>query len=297
MANAIDYSLLKAAETNPLYVSECGNQTQEAHLQLLGKGGSKVAYQWKDTSYALILPNTDADPLPEIAERWDRVVEQEIDMSLILTQVGLFSLDLKKVDVSAEKDGRSIPGYLATSFSALAKKEIYVLDSKNKDSSTWRGKLFQSEAEALNVNEWRRVCSMLIDDVVKLALNDIPTPYDSLNLIVQRISNSYQVRHLGFDYTNKTGRIQIPKPYNQLRPCEKITRLSSYGLSVIANTLGVTNKIRNLFEQYLGLLFYYEFRKEGQVFSTDMPPEAELLLERLINEFTRKVFRIIFLYS
>lgn len=126
--------------------------------KILGKGGSKKALLLTD-GRVLLVPNTDVDSLDEIQQRWKRMVDEECKMSEFLQKVGLLGLQLLKVKVRPQMGSEEeFVACITDSFDALKAKQLYVIDRKNHESSTWGGKcrLFEEseKAKKSELSEW-----------------------------------------------------------------------------------------------------------------------------------------------
>lgn len=91
----------------------------------------------------LMLPNhlLDGKCLPKDTEHalWSRIVDEEVRVSKILTELGILNVSSKKVYVYFTNNPSKKPMvcYECPSFESLTSRGIYVIDSKNSESSTW----------------------------------------------------------------------------------------------------------------------------------------------------------------
>lgn len=291
-------SLEKTLRENPrtVLIKEGGGDRTEESLVRMGSGCSKTAYQCERSGMALILPNMDTCQVlsgitSKIASYCGRVVDEEVQMSKTLMRAGLLSLGMRKVYV-CPSDNEMVPAYLAESFPSLAEKGIYVIDTKNDKSTTWRKKFFGSPAEACDPNSWRTVCQALLDDVAKLVLHEIPVTGDSINFAVIEHDGQYQVRFLGFDFTNKCRAIDIPSLQSN-GCCQRTNRLAKYFFQSLGNMTGIRTQasiVRKIVDQALIDVFYFKFRDENN-YGMDfvLPENAKRIKDRLATEFTMKI--------
>jgi hypothetical protein len=208
--------------SNLFVLGEAG-MAQEKILCILGEGGSKKAIQISGNR-ALMLPNMNVDPTKDIAERWERMVCEEVKMSEILSRIGLLSPLAKQVSISlTESSKHVIPAYVCETFDSSSLKGCFIVDSKNRKSSTWKQGLhflFQSEADRWNEENWHRVLDSFLTDVAKICLWNVPAEGDALNFaVVEKPCKSaicqYEIRYYGFDFSSKHGSTVIPDVENK----------------------------------------------------------------------------------
>ncbi len=214
--------LKKKNQVGPtIYLTDTSGKHQESLLGELGKGGCKKAIQLAN-GRALMLPNLEDKYtyLSTIAERWDRIVIEEVKMSEILHRIGLLSPSYERVTVSlSDSSQQMIPAYISESFENLSNKGWLIIDQKNKDSSTWKeGKnhLFQTDEERFNESNWDTVVDSLLNDIVKICVNGIPIQEDSSNIAVVKNPSDeatcpYKLRYFGFDFSKKYSLLEIPE--------------------------------------------------------------------------------------
>ncbi len=262
-----------------LYVTDETGKHPETLLECLGKGGSKMAIQI-GKGRALILPNMSIDPIADIAGRWERIVLEEVKMSKILTGLGLLSPLSEQVSVTLiESSEHVIPAYISETFENLSLKGCFIIDMKNTYSSTWKkGKhfLFQSDKERLNEKNWDSVFGSLLTDIAKIWLHRIPVGGDSLNIAVVKTPPDsavcqYEVRYFGFDFSSKSGYLEIPDVEN--RPLTSPDRDEVIRLVDTIDTILV-----NIFSCEFGKR--YEYRKEGSASLRD-------LKNRLVERYSK----------
>ena len=165
-----------------------------------GKGGAKRAMEISEDE-VLLLPNTN-NPFTT----WCRMVDEEVQISDVLTGLGVWTVRSKRVDLYLSKDSpQALPAYICPSFKNFAKKGMYVIDSKNQDSTQWRAKSFFKGSEDRHaVKSWLPIVKPLIQDIYTLAMNDCSFfGRDALNLIVVENEQKYTARYFGFDFSNQ----------------------------------------------------------------------------------------------
>lgn len=189
------------------------NPTKITLLQELGCGGCKKAIEIIN-QIALILPNMDANDPPMMMKHWNRIVDEEVKLSQILTEVGLLSPGYQKTYLSLSDDEKEsfIPIYFSQTFQSLGQSKNWsIIDWKNPNSSTWKFGhhfLFSSDEKRLDPKNWDSVVSPLLTDVKKLCKHQIPTKSDSLNIAIttqesSSVESPYTARYFGFDFSNK----------------------------------------------------------------------------------------------
>ncbi len=277
------YKLLKDIldqENSSLYLTDESGKNQENLLDVLGEGGSKKAIQIAK-GRALILPNMDVDPIHSIAERWERMVQEEVAMSEILYSIGLLAPLSKRVSISFESSEDSIPAYISETFKQLGEtKGWFIIDVKNRNSSTWvRGKnfLFSKEEERLNEKNWDSVAQGMIKDVITICKHNIPAKGDSLNIAIVKkpfsaaedLMNEYEVRCFGFDFSDKYKFLQLPE----------IKNISSVD----------RERVKSLISRILDLVFYYEFGNKYAYGEGKKP--FVCLKDRLVERYTEQAMQ------
>ncbi len=275
------YKALKEKQNgSTLYVTDGTGKHPETVLDFLGNGGSKQAVEIA-RGRALILPNTDADPIAEIASRWERMVLEEVKMSKILTRLGLLSPMSEQVSVTLTESSESvIPAYLSETFESLGEtKGWFIIDMKNSFSSTWkRGKhfLFNSDSDRLDDKNWGSVIDSLLTDVAKICLHHIPAGGDSLNIaVVKKPSKAtlcqYEVRYFGFDFSSKHDPLDIPEV--QERP------------SAPSNPERATQ----LFDRILDNVLYWEFGDRYDYGDEKERAKLRSFKEQLVQKYNKEI--------
>ena len=175
----------------------------------IGCGGSKCAF--KITSdLVLILPNVRGKILPDNFSNWEKVVNEEIQVSQLLTTIEIYNPNHKKVIVNI--DDISFESYISKSFEGLKSSGLEVIDMKNI-SDTYNI-FYDPNIDLLNINNWLPILSNLMEDIIILYKYRIPISSDSINYVLVKTNNlnlisSYEVRFFGFDFTSKIERIKI----------------------------------------------------------------------------------------
>jgi hypothetical protein len=275
------YQALKAKigqkESSVYLVEESGKRHQEIFLDMLGEGGSKKAVKLKGER-ALLLPNMGhiRHGYAPAHLYWERVVLEEVRMSEILEQIGLLSLESKRVNIAVTESSEFlIPSYVSETFDSLAEtKGCFIIESNNSQGTTWIEKLLDSTEERLNENNWDALTKELIKDIAKICVHDISLSGDSLNVaIVKKPLNQphpYEVRFFGFDFTSKNHPLEIPLVH------DKPTFPENYS----------TDKITQLVSHFIELVFCSEFDVRS-VSSTNV--EVQLLFNQLVEKYTNEV--------
>lgn len=259
-----------------LYVSDETGKHQENLLGILGTGGSKKAIHLSK-GRALILPNMDSKPPSVVAENWERIVLEEVAMSKILNKIGLLSPLSERVNITlSESSEQIIPAYISRSFKSLAEtEECFIIDMKNKYSSTWNRFLFKSDEERLNEKNWDSVLDSLATDVAKICMHHIPINFDSRNIaIVKKSSEStlcqYEVRYFGFDFSSKDEFLALPEIQ------EKPSGLSDLKWPT------------SLFDQILDHVFFLEFGSNRYGFGLDKD-KLKSFKNQLVLKYTNTI--------
>lgn len=193
-----------------IFMTDATGRHQETLLKILGRGGSKTAFQIAK-GRALLLPNV------YISNVWERMVAEEVKMSQILTRLGLLSPLSEEVSIIL--DGVQMPAYVSETFENLGlRKGWFILDMKNSYTSTWKegeNFLFQSDTERLNEKNWGCVIDVLLTDIAKICLHHVPVGTDSLNIAIVRKNSleicPYEIRYFGFDFSSKYHALDISK--------------------------------------------------------------------------------------
>jgi len=257
-----------------IYMHEGDSSNQNKLFRCLGDGGSKRAFKL-DEERVLLLPNMDADPIGDIAERWERIVEEELKITKQLASLGILSPLSEKVTISPSKDQTkgTIPAYISKSFNSFAKSDTFIIDRKNRRSSTWKeGRtLFKEDENRLDKEKWDRMTAPMLDDLVKIFAHGLPTSHDSLNIAVVQTeetgSISHEIKIFGFDFTDKHSPLA----------------LASEGRTV------QRSHVRQVVEGLLTTLFCYEF--EWSFPYGERSREPAIFIKELVEDYTDKIIR------
>jgi hypothetical protein len=181
-------------------------------LKILGAGGSKKALELSNGK-ALLIPNMDTDSINSIYSRWERIVKEEVKVSQFIQKIGLLGTRLQEVKAFSSPDTEEYaPAYTTDTFESLKARNIYVIDRKNMNSSTWAGNctLFSSIEDTKDAENWKPLVQKLIQDCAKVAYYHLPSGGDSFNVAVVRDLEGYKIRYFGFDYSDKDEELHIP---------------------------------------------------------------------------------------
>jgi len=223
-------------------VDENGIRKQQL-IKRLGCGGSKRAILL-DPSTALLIPNMDIDPISKIAERWERNISEEIAVSEFIKTIGFLSPSLKKVHISISDF--MIPAYTSESFESFNSKGIFIIDQKNKHSSSWKYRekfLFKTNAERLEPENWNSPMSRVIVDIMQLILYKANFGSDSKNLALvekrsERAVCQHEIRYFCFDFSSKMRTTEIPElTCNPQFDSTKIGWIENYAFNCINEIL------------------------------------------------------------
>lgn len=265
------------AENPTLYIKDETGTHEEKLLGVLGRGSSKQAVLL-DKGRALLLPNMRRDPIGHVANRWERIVCEEVGMSNLLTEAGLLSPQSKQVSISFNPDGSgSIPAYLSETFQSLGEtKGWFILDLKNdEESSTWKEKLFKTPADRNKDENWDAVFAPLLTDIAKICIHGIPGGGDSLNIAIvkkpdseqgESSASAYEVRYFGFDFSSKGGTLAIPK--------------------MAPNSSDYTTKTKRMVSHILEWVLDREFNEKEFSISMVYPED---LYNRLVEKYTKTI--------
>lgn len=260
--------------TEILLHSHLGIQ-EDKLLQCLGSGGCKKAYQL-ESEKALLLPNMDSDPIDHVASRWERIVDEEVAVSKLLSRIGILSPSSERVEISPKAGdcNGTIPAYVSTSFKSFSKSNIFIIDRKDHRSSTWNrnsDSFFNPGEDRLDKDKWDQLIDPMLNDLAKVLAHGLPTTIDSMNLaIVQKntgeTSKSYQIRIFGFDFTSKRDPLSLQSTGN----CEV-----------------KTSQVKGALEGLLTTLFCYEFDWGFPRGNDNKEPSA--FMQSLVEAYTHEV--------
>ncbi|MEZ5314794.1 MAG: hypothetical protein R3E91_01065 [Chlamydiales bacterium] len=95
----------------------------------LDTGGSKRPLEIPE-GLVLMLPNKGHS-----LKSWQRVVDEEVQISDKLIELGILTVKSERVDIFLSEDSdQSFPAYRCPSFKSLEKKDMYVIDKKKTDT-------------------------------------------------------------------------------------------------------------------------------------------------------------------
>ena len=176
---------------------------------IIGHGGTKTVHLINENK-VIYKPNpTDGQSLINI---WNRIVDEEIQMSSLLSKIGILTLKFTKVQIKL--NDQIITTHSSVPFSAYIKDGIYIIDTKNHKSTQWQSSLsiFPENIDQYNVNSWLSVMKSYINDVHILVINRLSLSGDSLNLAFVKNENidiPFIVRIFGFDFASKRSNLDI----------------------------------------------------------------------------------------
>ncbi len=268
-----------------LYIEDEHDTTRqkESVQKILGNGGCKKAIQLSKGK-ALLIPNMDCDDMGAIQSRWPRIVEEEIQMSIFLQSIGLLGLQLQKVKVFSEKDSEHcILAYVTDSFDKLKEKNIYIIDAKNEESSTWKDnrKLFRNIEDAKNPKNWRPIIELLAKDIAKLVHYQLPLGGDSFNVAIVGSHDDYKIRYFGFDYTSKVHKISIPvveeKKSSQVDKSQEKQLLA---------------RINRVFSNAIEQVLFQEYQEKHF-----LPKEAYDIIDKLKDTYSKVILKEVYAFQ
>lgn len=172
---------------------------EEVIQRFLGAGGTKRAFKISGGKALLY------SAIP-------RIVDEEVAWSNFLEKVGLMGLRQEKAIVCFEKTAgaETTPVLITDSFEGLANQNIFVIDRKNPESTTWKSNIFTSREELYNANNWEPILAKFLEDVSTIVRYGLPTGGDSFNLALVQTDQGMQLRYFGFDFTSKLSKSSPP---------------------------------------------------------------------------------------
>lgn len=195
----------------PVYIhptEENGDEKiQETVLGLLGEGGSKRAYALENGN-ALLMPRFESiSDIQKHSQFWSDVIDKEVDGTKRVKELGCLACDLKRVDLFMTPNSKiKLPAYETEAFDHLASRGIWIIDTKNEESSTWNRSLFQKNSDRFDVQNWEKILDPFLKDLTKLLIHNVWLYPDNTSMAVIKktqadpISN-YEVRYFGFDFS------------------------------------------------------------------------------------------------
>lgn len=165
----------------------------------VGRGGAKQALEISEDE-VLMLPSANHG-----FDVWRRIVDEQVRISDELIELGILTVQSKRVDLYLSKDSdQPLPAYTRSSFKGLAKKGMYVIDSKKPESSCWKAKsYFKGDENRSAVESWLPIVKPLLQDIYTLAKNNAFFGSDSLNIVIIENEQGYTARYFGFDFSSK----------------------------------------------------------------------------------------------
>lgn len=188
---------------------------------VVGRGGTKTVYEIAGNK-VIFLPNAvDGQRLINI---WPRIIQDELDMSHKLTQIGIPCLKVEPCQF-INKDGKCLETLMAPAFAAYCKTDGYVIDCKNTQTSQWprdQSLRVLSEDSEWQPTAWLPVIRPLILDINQLAKHGLYLPLDMCNLIIVKKGHQwhsgsdllYEIRVFAFDFASKNSPLRL----NNLTP-------------------------------------------------------------------------------
>ncbi|MCC5832454.1 MAG: hypothetical protein JJU12_05355 [Chlamydiales bacterium] len=165
----------------------------------VGCGGSKRAMEIPEDQ-VLMLPN-----FGNGFYVWRRMVDEEVQISDRLTELGILTVQSKRVDIflSADSD-QPLPAYTCPSFNDLTKRDMHVIDSKNSESSCWKERsYFEGNEDRFSPESWLPIIKPLLQDMYTLARNNCLFGGDAFNIVIIESEQGYSARYFGFDFSSK----------------------------------------------------------------------------------------------
>jgi hypothetical protein len=199
-----------------LIIKDADTVYETALGRVLGRGDSKQAIEL-DEQRVLLIPDKHSLSynLNTTARYWKRMVEEEVGMARIFTQLGLLTPVDRRVLLlrSTISTVGSVPAFLSASFESLAKKGIFLISSKNCKDCTWKLNkdfLFCTTEERQLEKNWDPLFEPALKDVEKIFAYKLPAFDDAFNIaIVNNGEDRYEVRYFGFDFAGSSS-LEIP---------------------------------------------------------------------------------------
>ena len=209
-----------------------------------GCGGAKRAMEISEDE-VLMLPNRGNDFYV-----WRRMVDEEVQISDRLTELGILTVQSKRVDLYLSEDSdQPLPAYICPSFKGLTKQGMYVIDGKNQDSSCWQGvrvinngddqtiekgrSYFTGDEDRYSVESWLPIVSPLLQDIYTLAKNNVLFCGDSLNIIIIETEQGYKARYFGFDFSHKHTTCDRTQMLREDDVTDEVVKIFGYALSKV----------------------------------------------------------------
>ncbi len=220
----------KEAESNQELLLKFEGKTEYTSVvaeRILGEGGSKRALDIGE-GRALIIQNMDLGSAPNM---WMRMVTEEVGLSRFIYEHGLMGVVSTKVEIKTNQDQTPMPAYCCETFTSLANRNIYIIDKKNRFSSTLNRDvistatlkikkesygtrtLFPKKEDALNPEKWVELLEgEFMNDIARMQKGNIIFEGDSLNIAITTDDHKkpLSVRPYGFDFSSKSHTRSLP---------------------------------------------------------------------------------------
>lgn len=206
------------SRTKPVTVRLPDGTECETTLRCVGRGGSKKAYTLTEVpEFVRMLGNCDVQ---NPSGYWTQMVQQEVGVSKRLETLGLLCPRHRATvvtfrpssDNGTETEPISNPAYLSDSFECLAlRRNMFVIDTKESNSTTWKGGIFPDERSMdEDLETWRCLLKTFIEhDLPIMYRNSFPRGGDAVNwaIVGQGTDNgkSFEARLYAFDFASKQG--------------------------------------------------------------------------------------------
>lgn len=184
---------------------------------VIGAGGTKTAYLIDD-KIVVFRPNAmDGQRLINI---WDRIITDELMMSELLHKIGILNLNFKLCQIKLNQT-LTLQTLCSQSFKSEISNGLYIIDTKNINSSTWPKdnsiSFFAVDVDPYNVDNWLKAMESYILDVNTLVKNNLSLCGDSLNFAFAAKGSKYhsgsdqlfEIRIFGFDFTSKYSPLKL----------------------------------------------------------------------------------------
>ncbi|MEZ5314795.1 MAG: hypothetical protein R3E91_01075 [Chlamydiales bacterium] len=251
---------LKLDEESVVWI---GTEKKEIIIgECVGCGGSKRAMKISEDE-VLMLPNKKVT-----FPTWRSMVDEEVQISNRLTELGILTVGSKWVDIFLSKDSNyPLPAYSCPSFKSLTKTGRYVIDRKNSKSSCWKNRsYFQDNKDRFAIESWLPIIKPLLQDMRVLAKNNCLFYQDALNLVIIKSEQGYIARYFGFDFSSN------------YKACERV-----YGLREDDTTDEMVTWLGGALEYIFWEQYDFDTKKENGTLSE----EYSNLIKKFKNECPR----------
>lgn len=188
-----------------LYIKDENGFQRENLGPIIGRGGSKKAIQL-ERGRVLLVPNDDVESYCE--ERWQRIVDEEVEVSAVMKRIGLLTTEPKKVTLHlSRKNQDAMPAFVCASFDEINKaNNFHILEYKWGKPSR-KCSLFPNPNDRFKEEKWDEVVEELLVDISKIYRENIYVSPDALHLAIQ----PGKARYFGFDFSLKYSRYEPRK--------------------------------------------------------------------------------------